>query len=78
MDTKLKGIQTKEKKLNEFLNSKCDMFSSGDFLYYSRVTGKSVSWILAHAKFEDPLGIHGVYLRNAIIDGDYYLAELLI
>ena len=39
--------------LKEFLSSKCDLFSSRDWHYYARITGKSVSWLRNNATYSD-------------------------
>ncbi len=62
----------------DFLESKCDMFTSADFQYYAESTGKGIEWIMANAKFDDSEGMYGNCLSNAIIDNDSNLAEFLI
>lgn len=67
-----------QEKIDEFLDSKCDMFSSADFQYYAEVTGKGIDWIRENAKYYSDSGIYGNCLENALIDGDFELAEMLI
>ncbi len=62
----------------EFLESKCDLFSQADFKYYADKTGLGIDWVMDHAKYSDPDGIYGTCLENAILDGDYDLAEFFI
>lgn len=68
----------KEEKLEEFLRSKCDTFSSADFYYYANITGKDIKWIMANAKYYSDYGILGTCLDNAISDMDMDLADLLV
>ena len=81
METALKLIkfETTEQReaITEFLESKCDSFSSADFQYYAEVTGKGIDWVRANAKYYDDNGILGTCLDNALIDGDFELAEML-
>jgi len=72
-----KKVENK-KLLQEFLESKCDLFSYQDFLYYSEKTGKSIQWLWENAKYSDSEGCNGTLLENAIIDEDYELAEMFI
>ena len=76
----IKVRQTNEQaeKLQEFLESKCDMFSSADWFYYAEVTGKSLEWLKDNASYSDSLGMYGTMLNNAIIDNDFELAEFYI
>lgn len=57
-------------KLNEFRNSFCDGFDVRDLRYYAKETGKSLSWIIAHARFQEEGGIWGEFLENAILNRD--------
>jgi hypothetical protein len=63
-------------KTEEFLRSKCDMFSSADFDYYAEVTGKGIEWVRENASYHSELGMYGTCLENALIDGDFDLAEM--
>ena len=64
-------------KIEEFLTSKCDLFSSADFYYYAEVTGKGIDWVRENASYHSELGACGTCLENALIDGDFDLAEIL-
>jgi len=65
-------------KQEEFLESKCDLFDSNDFNYYATATGKGLDWVRENAKYSDENGMYGSCLENAIIDGDFELAEFFI
>lgn len=67
-----------QEKIDEFLTSKCDMFSSADFHYYAEVTGKGIDWTMDNAKYHDNNGINGTCLENAMLDGDFELGDFLI
>ncbi len=71
-------MEEQKEKLEEFLTSYCDTFSSADFYYYAGVTGKDIKWIMSHAKYRSGDGILGDCLNNAVIDMDLDLAELLV
>ena len=70
--------QFSKEKLQEFLESNCDMFSYADWLFYESETGKSIEWLFSNAKYSDPQGAHGTMLQNAIDFGDTELANLFI
>lgn len=72
-----RATREQEEYLEEFLRSKCDIFSSADFQFYADKTGKSLEWIKENANYSDPDGIYGTCLENAMLDGDYELAEML-
>ncbi len=65
-------------KLQEFLDSKCDMFSFADWEYYASETGKSLDWLKANASYNDDRGAFGTMLENAIEFGDTEMAELFM
>lgn len=68
--------QQQSEKLEEFLESQCDLFSSHDWHYYAEVTGKGIAWLKENATFSDPKGPLGAMLENAVIDNDYDLVEM--
>ena len=70
--------EKQQEKIEEFLTSKCDMFSSADFQYYAEVTGKGIEWVRENAQYYSTSGIYGDCLENAILDGDFELAEMLL
>ena len=59
----------------EFLASKCDIFSSSDFYYYAEQTGKQIEWIMKNANFETELAD---ILHYAELDDDNELIHLII
>ena len=75
-DQQKKDTQEQAEKLEEFLSSQCDMFSSHDWYYYVEVTGKDLIWLKEHATFSDPMGPLGSMLENAVIDKDYDLIDM--
>ena len=68
--------QEQAEKLEEFLSSQCDLFSSHDWYFYVEVTGKDLAYLKEHATFSDPKGPLGAMLENAVIDKDYDLIEM--
>ena len=70
--------EQQRKALDEFLSSKCDLFSSSDWHYYAAATGKSLEWLRDNATYSDPEGPMGTMLNNAILDGDYDLGKFFI
>jgi hypothetical protein len=70
-----RGQQKRVDKMTEFLNSKCDLFSSQDFYYYAGETGQPIESIMKAAKFNTNID---TLLKNASIDNDYELINLLI
>ena len=64
--------------IEEFLTSKCDMFSGADFEHYAEETGKPIEWIRANAQYYDDLGAYGSSLKNALEFGDYELMDQLL
>lgn len=77
-DSRIREKKFREAMLEEFLASKCDLFSSGDWQYYENETGKSISWLMQNASYSDPEGAYGTMLSNAIDFGDGDLAEYFI
>ena len=71
-----KDTQEQADKLEEFLSSQCDMFSSHDWSYYVEVTGKDLGYLKENATYSDSKGAIGSMLQNAIIDNDYDLIEM--
>ena len=43
-----------EAKIQEFLESDCELMDSADLQYYADETGKSIDWLLAHGKNINP------------------------
>ena len=74
----IKQIKYQEEKLEEFLSSNCDMFTSDDWLFYTEATGKSLQWLKINATYLDTKGANGTMLDNAISDGDYELGSFYI
>lgn len=64
-----------EAMLSEFIDSKCDLYSSADFFYYADETGKTAEELVRLATFSGPIENAVEY---AILNGDSDLVELLI
>ena len=71
---KTRGQQNRATMMQEFLDSKCDMFSSLDFYYYAGETWAPVEELIKLAKFDCPIE---TLLENAQIDNDNKLIDLL-
>ena len=71
----IKNLQKQKETLQEFLSSKCDLFTSQDWFYYAETTGKSIPWLRENAIYSDPAGEYGTLLTNAMLDNDYELIE---
>ncbi len=68
-----RGQQQRSMKMEEFLQSNCDLFSSNDFYYYSGETGEPVEKLIKIARFETNIAS---LMENAAIDNDWELIEL--
>ena len=75
-DQRKQETQEQAEKLEEFLSSQCDLFSSHDWYYYVEVTGKDLAYLKEHATYSDSRGAIGTMLENAIFDQDYDLVEM--
>jgi hypothetical protein len=67
--------QNRKKMLEEFKDSKCDLFCSADFYYYESETGVPVDELIRMATFAEPMAN---VLENAKDFGDMDLINLLI